>query len=64
MIAKIGRLKDAAARKLTYTELFGVDGARHRLAEVRDETLAAIDDLPSDRELFADLVRYLTERDR
>ncbi len=56
--------KDAEARKLTYTELYGVEGARRRLAEVRDETLEQVAALPARQDLFIDLVRYLTERDR
>lgn len=56
--------KDAEARKLTYTELYGIDGAKRRLAEVREETLEAVGSLPRQQDLFRDLIRYLTERDR
>lgn len=56
--------KDAGARKLTYPGLYGLDGAKHRLVEVRDRTLAHLESWPGDRELLRSLVAYLTSRDR
>ena len=56
--------KDAAARKLTYPGLFGLDAAKRRLDETRDRALAAADRLPAGAGLFPSLVHYLSTRDR
>ncbi len=56
--------KDHDARKLTYPSLHGVDGSRTILAQVRDEAMTLIEELPSSRRLFRSLVDYLCNRDR
>ncbi|MDX1381993.1 MAG: polyprenyl synthetase family protein [Thermoanaerobaculia bacterium] len=56
--------KDAAARKLTYTELYGLDGARRRMDDLVAEGLGLAADLGGGAELAASLVRYLAARDR
>ena len=56
--------KDAAARKLTYPGLFGLDAAKRLLGETRDRALAAADRLPAGSGLFPSLVHYLSTRDR
>jgi len=55
--------KDAAARKLTYPALFGLAGARARLAEERDRALALAAGLPERAEYVADLIDFVAERD-
>jgi geranylgeranyl pyrophosphate synthase len=54
--------KDAAVAKLTYPGLYGLDGAKRRLAEERDRALALAHGLP-EAGLFPSLVAYLVERD-
>ena len=56
--------KDAAARKLTYPGLFGLDASRRMLARTRDEALELADGLPGGGGLFPSLIRYLEARDR
>jgi geranylgeranyl diphosphate synthase, type II len=55
--------KDAATRKLTYPGLYGLDEAKRRLAESRDQALALLAGLPSGGGLFPSLIRYLATRD-
>jgi len=55
--------KDAAAEKLTYVQLYGLDGARDRLAAVRAETEEVGDRLPMDGEVLRSLVEFVCERD-
>jgi geranylgeranyl diphosphate synthase type II len=55
--------KDAAARKLTYPGLYGVDESRRRLDAVAAEALDLTSALPAaGRESFRSLVRWLGER--
>lgn len=56
--------KDAAARKLTYPGLFGLEEAKRRLAESRDAALEAARLLPGGGGLFPSLIHYLATRDR
>ena len=56
--------KDAAAEKLTYVQLYGLDGARDRLAAVRAETEEVGDRLPVDGGALRSLVAFVCERDR
>ena len=55
--------KDAAARKLTYPGLYGVEESRRRLAALREEALALAAQLPGRQELWAGLVEYLARRE-
>ena len=54
--------KDAAARKLTYPALHGLEGSRRRLAELRAESLELVAAMPARRELWQGLVEYLADR--
>ena len=56
--------KDAAARKLTYPGLFGIDETRRRLAAAAEEALDLACALPRRQDTVRSLVRYLGERDR
>jgi geranylgeranyl diphosphate synthase type II len=56
--------KDAAARKLTYPALFGVDETRRRLNALSAEALELACALPRRQDTVRSLVRYLGERDR
>jgi geranylgeranyl diphosphate synthase type II len=55
--------KDAAARKLTYPGLHGIEESRLRLAALRDEALALAAALPGPVAVWAGLVEYLARRD-
>lgn len=55
--------KDAEARKLTYPALFGVEGARTRLADEQRRALDMLNDLPDGGGRVADLVHFIAERD-
>jgi geranylgeranyl diphosphate synthase type II len=54
--------KDAAARKLTYPGLYGLEESRAWLARLRDEALAIVRGLPGDAALWVGLVEYLAGR--
>lgn len=56
--------KDAAAQKLTYPGLFGLDEAKRLLLESRDAALEAAGALPGGGGLFPSLIEYLATRDR
>ena len=56
--------KDAAARKLTYPGLYGLDESRRMLERTRDEALTLAGELPGGGGLFSSLVHYLATRDR
>ncbi|MEM7351354.1 MAG: polyprenyl synthetase family protein [Acidobacteriota bacterium] len=56
--------KDAAARKLTYPGLFGLEESKRRLAQARDEALDLAAGLPGGGGLFPSLIHYLQARDR
>jgi geranylgeranyl diphosphate synthase type II len=56
--------KDAAARKLTYPELYGLDESRRRLDALVDETVSLAAELPRHCETVVSLARYLGDRDR
>lgn len=55
--------KDAAARKLTYPGLYGLDESKAKLAQVGDEAYALARALPGGGGLFPSLVAYLVSRD-
>ena len=55
--------KDAAAKKLTFPGLHGVDDSRRRLATLRAEALAIAAELPGSSELWVGLIEYLARRD-
>ena len=55
--------KDAAQSKLTYPELFGLDGAKERLQDTRQEALSLTVELPAEGGLFPALIDYLATRD-
>lgn len=54
--------KDAAARKLTYPALFGLDRSRERLKELGEEAKERIGALPRERETWLSLVSFLDRR--
>ncbi|MEO8196698.1 MAG: polyprenyl synthetase family protein [Thermoanaerobaculia bacterium] len=54
--------KDAAASKLTYPALHGLDRSRERLQELGQEAMDRIADLPRDRELWEQLISFLDRR--
>lgn len=54
--------KDAAARKLTYPGLFGLEQAKRLLRQTHDEAMAAAAELPERGGLFPSLIRYLSTR--
>ncbi len=56
--------KDAAARKLTYPALYGLDESKRMLAQTHDEALELAHELPQGGGLFPSLVDYLAARDR
>ena len=56
--------KDAAARKLTYPGLYGVDESRRRLRAVAAEALELACELPARQDTLRSLIHYLGERDR
>ena len=55
--------KDAAASKLTFPGLHGVEASRGRLETLRQEALAIAGELPGQADLWAGLIEYLTRRD-
>ena len=55
--------KDAAARKLTYPGLYGLDESKSKLALVADEALELSRALPGAGGLFPSLIAYLASRD-
>ncbi len=56
--------KDAAARKLTYPGLYGLNQSKRMLERTRDQALELAAELPGGGGLFAPLVHYLATRDR
>ena len=56
--------KDAAAHKLTYPGLYGLDESKRMLARTHDEALKLAAELPADGGLLPSLVHYLRARDR
>ncbi|MEO7794434.1 MAG: polyprenyl synthetase family protein [Thermoanaerobaculia bacterium] len=54
--------KDAAARKLTYPALYGLDRSRERLKELGQEAMDRIADLPRERESWEQLISFLDRR--
>jgi geranylgeranyl diphosphate synthase, type II len=55
--------KDAAARKLTFPGLHGLEESRRRLGELREEALAIAGELPGPAALWVGLVEYLAGRE-
>ena len=55
--------KDAAARKLTFPGLYGVEESRRRLEQLREEALDLAAALPGDGDLWAGLIEYLARRE-
>ncbi len=55
--------KDAAAKKLTFPGLYGLEESRRRLAALHEEGLAIAGELPGAQELWAGLVEYLARRE-
>lgn len=56
--------KDAAARKLTYPGLFGLDAAKLKLAQTESAAYQAAARLPAGGGQFPSLIRFLASRDR
>lgn len=56
--------KDAAAAKLTYPGLHGIEKSRAMLEETRVSALELAERLPDGRGLFPSLIHYLATRDR
>ncbi len=56
--------KDAAARKLTYPGLHGLEKSKRLLRRTRDQALELARDLPAQGGLFPSLISYLSTRDR
>ena len=54
--------KDAAASKLTYPALHGLDRSRERLKELGQEAMDRIADLPRERESWVELISFLDRR--
>ena len=54
--------KDAAASKLTYPALHGLDRSRERLKELGQEAMDRIADLPRERESWEQLIAFLDHR--
>jgi len=54
--------KDAAASKLTYPALHGLERSRERLKELGREAMDRIADLPRERESWEQLIAYLDRR--
>ena len=54
--------KDAAASKLTYPALHGLDRSRERLKELGQEAMDRIADLPRERESWEQLISFLDHR--
>ncbi len=54
--------KDAAASKLTYPALYGLDRSRERLKELGQEAMDRIADLPGEREIWTALISFLDHR--
>ncbi len=54
--------KDAAARKLTYPGLFGLEESKRKLARVGEEALELAGELPASGGLFPSVVAYLVSR--
>jgi geranylgeranyl pyrophosphate synthase len=54
--------KDAAASKLTYAALYGLDRSRERLKELGQEAMNRIADLPRERETWQALISFLDRR--
>lgn len=55
--------KDAAARKLTYPGLYGLEESQRRLARTRQQAAALAAGLPGGGGLFSSLIDYLATRD-
>lgn len=55
--------KDAAAHKLTYPGLYGLDESKRLLAQARDEALGLARELPGEGGGFPGLIEYLVTRD-
>jgi geranylgeranyl diphosphate synthase type II len=55
--------KDAAAMKLTFPGLYGLEESRRRLEELRREALALAGELPGSPQLLAGLVEYFASRE-
>jgi geranylgeranyl diphosphate synthase type II len=64
--AELGKTagKDAAAHKLTYPGLFGIEQSRRRLRDGAQEALDLAAALPRHQDTVRSLVRYLAARDR
>lgn len=56
--------KDAAAGKLTYPGLLGVEGSRRRVAELLASAEAAIEGFGSRGASLSELARFMAERTR
>jgi geranylgeranyl pyrophosphate synthase len=54
--------KDAAAAKLTYPELYGVEESRRRLRQTAEAASALAAGLPADAKLLRSLIDFLSER--
>ncbi|MBS3798075.1 (2E,6E)-farnesyl diphosphate synthase [Pseudoalteromonas sp. BDTF-M6] len=54
---------DVAANKATYPALLGLDGAKAKLKQLYDEAIAALDSLPYDTKMLAQLAQYIIARD-
>ncbi len=54
--------KDAAASKLTYPALYGLDRSRERLKELGQQAMDRIAQLPRERETWAALISFLGRR--
>ncbi|WP_105264494.1 (2E,6E)-farnesyl diphosphate synthase [Pseudoalteromonas sp. T1lg76] len=54
---------DEAASKATYPALLGLDGAKAKLQQLYDEAITALDNLPYDTRMLAQLAQYIIARD-
>ena len=54
--------KDAAAEKLTFPGLYGIEESRAWLQRLREEAITVASQLPGERELWRGLVEYLAGR--
>jgi len=55
--------KDAAAKKLTFPGLYGVEESRLRLERLREEALVIAGELPGPRDPWSGLIEYLARRE-
>jgi farnesyl diphosphate synthase len=56
--------KDAAAGKATFIDLYGLEGARAKAAEMVERAIAALSPFGAEARLLAEAARFIVERDK